>query len=199
MHSTTNAPKGHAGPCTTAYIRLRRAVDALDAVLMFIGCMMLFLLMLVVVADVLLRYLFNAPLLWSHQVISTYLMPGLFFLAVSHTLKSNAHVGVDILHNYVTRKTRYVFEAATSVLAAPVFFFVAVVAAQRTVEEFHSGATLTSGLAVPSWTTSFLLPLGFGLLALRLALNAAGYAATLASGREVAALPPISGSEEVAS
>ena len=100
-----------------AYVRLRRVIDAIDGVLMLVGCLMLFALMLVVVADVSLRYLFNAPLQWSYEVISSYLMPGLFFMAVSHTLKANAHVSVDILHNYVGRRTRYVFEAICSVVA----------------------------------------------------------------------------------
>ena len=106
---------------------LRRAIDAVDTVLMGIGGAMLFALMCVVVADVALRYLFNAPLQWSYQVISSYLMPGLFFMAVSHTLKAHAHVAVDIVHNYVSRRTRYVFEMICSAGATPVFALCAVV------------------------------------------------------------------------
>ena len=50
---------------------------------------------------------------------------------------------------------------------------------------------------LPTWTISLMLPIGFGLLTLRLAINAIGYIATLATGREVTALPPISGTEEL--
>ena len=42
-----------------------------------------------------------------------------------------------------------------------------------------------------------MLPIGFGLLTLRLVLNAVGYIATLVSGRELTPLPPISGTEEL--
>ena len=42
-----------------------------------------------------------------------------------------------------------------------------------------------------------MLPIGFGLLTLRLVLNAIGYIATLVSGRELEPLPPISGTEEL--
>ena len=42
-----------------------------------------------------------------------------------------------------------------------------------------------------------MLPIGFGLLTLRLAINAIGYIATLVTGREVTPLPPISGTEEL--
>ena len=43
-----------------------------------------------------------------------------------------------------------------------------------------------------------MLPIGFGMLTLRLVLNAIGYIATLVSGRELKPLPPISGTEELA-
>ena len=181
------------------YERLRRIVDAIDNVLMVVGCLMLFALMFVVVGDVVLRYLFNAPLQWSYEVISSYLMPGLFFFAASHTLKAHAHVAVDIVHNYVSRRTRYVLEALISLLATPVFAFCTIVSAQHTLEDIRTAATSTSGLALPTWTISLMLPIGFGLLTLRLAINAIGYIATLVSGREVTALPPISGTEELAS
>ena len=176
----------------------RRVVDRIDDVLMVIGCLMLFGLMFVVVGDVVLRYLFNAPLQWSYEVISSYLMPGLFFFAASHTLKAHAHVAVDILHNYVSRHTRYVLEALVSVLAAPVFLLCTVVSARNTWADLETAATSTSGLALPTWTISVMLPIGFGMLTLRLVLNAIGYIATLVSGREVVRLPPISGTEELA-
>jgi len=185
-----------AGPL---YNRFRRIVDRIDDVLMVVGCLMLFALMFVVVGDVALRYLFNSPLQWSYEVISSYLMPGLFFFAASHTLKAHAHVAVDIVHNYVSRRTRYVLEALVSLLATPVFAFCTVVSAQHTLDDIRTAATSTSGLALPTWTISLMLPIGFGLLTLRLAINAIGYIATLVSGREVTALPPISGTEELAS
>lgn len=181
------------------YQRLARAVDLIDTALLALGGLMLFSLMLVVVADVSLRYLFNAPLAWSHEVISSYLMPGLFFLAASHTLKANAHVCVDIVHNYVSRKTRYVFETVSSTLAAPFFALATWMSAQVTWKDYATSATSSSGMELPTWSISILLPIGFGMLTLRLVLHAMAYAGTLLSGREQKPLPAISGTEEVGS
>ncbi|MFO1296166.1 MAG: TRAP transporter small permease [Rubrivivax sp.] len=178
------------------YRLLRRWIDAIDGVLVAIGGAMLFLLMCLVVADVGRRYAFNAPIAWSYEVINNYLMPGLFFLAVSHTLKAHSHVAVDILHNYVGRRTRYVFEAVSMTLAVPVFAYATWLAAGKTLTEMSTAAEASSGLAVPSWTVSIVFPIGFGMLALRLALHAAGYIGTLATGRRFKELPPISGTEE---
>jgi TRAP-type C4-dicarboxylate transport system permease small subunit len=181
---------------TGPYASLRRALDVVDSVVMFIGCAMLFALMCVVVADVTLRYIINQPLQWSYEVISNYLMPGLFFLAVSHTLKAHAHVSVDIVHNYLRPRVRYVFEAITALLAIPGFAICTWVSAGKTLEDIQTQATATSGLAVPTWTISVMLPLGFGLLTLRLVLNAIGYWGSLATDRQWVTLPPIAGTAE---
>jgi TRAP-type C4-dicarboxylate transport system permease small subunit len=177
------------------YARLRRALDIVDGALVGLGSLMLFMLMCVVVADVSMRYLFNAPLQWSYEVVSSYLMPGLFFLAVSHTLRAHSHVAVDILHNYVGPRTRYAFEAIASALAAPAFAIGAWMSAGVTWLDFRTEAVSSSGLAVPTWTVSIFLPVGFGLLSLRLFLNLVGYLLSLSTRQEVLALPPISGTE----
>jgi TRAP-type C4-dicarboxylate transport system permease small subunit len=180
------------------YQALRRAVDAIDNVVMYVGCMMLFALMCVVVGDVALRYIFNAPIHWAYEVVSSYLMPGLFFFAVSHTLKAHAHVSVDILHNYVSRRMRYVFETFATLVSIPAFAICTWVSARNSILDFTTAAESSSGLAVPTWTISIMLPIGFGLLTIRLIFNAIGYLGTLASGRELQALPPIAGTEEFA-
>lgn len=182
-----------------AYGRLNRVVDAIDNVLLGIGCLMLFALMLVVVADVTLRYLFNAPLVWSYEVITSYLMPGLFFMAASHTLKAHAHVCVDILHNYVGRRSRYVFEALSSLLATPFFALATWVSGAITWQDLQTGATSSSGMELPTWSISLMLPLGFGMLTLRLALHTIGYAGSLLTAHEWKPLPAISGTEELGS
>jgi TRAP-type C4-dicarboxylate transport system permease small subunit len=189
---SVEAPRVAAPP---AYRQVRKAIDAADAVLVTIGCAMLFAMMCVVVADVSLRYLANAPLQWSYEVISNYLMPGFFFMAASHTLKAHAHVSVDIIHNYLRRRTRYALEGVVSVVALPVFALCTWVAAGKTWNDFVTAAVSSTGLPVPTWTMSLLFPVGFGLLTLRLLTNALGYFASL-YGREVIELPPISGSHE---
>lgn len=178
------------------YRWLRAAIDLIDALAVLIACLALFALMSLVVSDVALRYFINAPLTWSYEVISNFLMPGLFFLSVSHTLKANAHVAVDIVHNYLGDRTRYVLEAINSALICPVFAVIAYFSLRATLDQFAAGDVMTSGLELPSWTTSFLSPLGFALLALRTGLNALGYVGSLIGPQPLLELPAISGTEE---
>ena len=109
----------HAG-LAALHARWRAAQDALDTALMSVGAVLMLAMMLLVVADVSLRYLFNAPLAWSYEVITSYLMPGVFFLAVSHTLEVHAHVAVDLLHQRMRQRLRLAVHAVLAVLAAPV-------------------------------------------------------------------------------
>lgn len=180
------------------YITLRRWIDAIDKLMAQVGSLMLFIMMLVVVADVAFRYALNAPFSWSYEVVSTFLLPGLFFLSVSHTLGANAHVAVDIAHNYVSNKVRYVFEAISNAVATPVFAFITWVAVVQTFNEIVQGTSQTSGLELPSWTASVLLPIGFGLLTLRCALNTLGYIASARTTQTWIELPAISGVEGAA-
>ena len=193
----TNLLVTNDSPPRLVFAGLRRAVNTLDSALMWVGSAMLFALMLLIVSDVGLRYLFNAPLAWSYEIVSSYLMPGLFFFSVSHTFQAHGHVAVDIVHNYLDRHTRYVLEALTNAMAAPVFAWCALAASQKTLDDFASGAASSSGLGLPTWSISSMLPLGFGLLALRLVLNALSHVMTLVLHREVSTLPPISGTEDV--
>lgn len=183
----------------TLYQFLRRWIQRVDTLAAYLACLMLFALMVLVVADVSLRYLANAPLIWSYDTISLFLLPGIFFFSVGYTHGTHGHVTVDILHNYVSERTRYVFEAITTLIAAPVFLFIAWAAANKTWNDWVSGTYLTSGLEVPTWSTGFLLPLGFGLLALRCLLNGWAYLASLFTPQTWISLPPISGTEEVPS
>ncbi len=179
-----------------AYRSLSAALQRIDRIAAVLACVLLFALMMVVVADVSLRYLFNSPLTWSYEVISLFLLPGLFFLSVSHALGAHAHVAVDLVHNHVAARTRRRFELVSMLIATAVFAFIAWVGASQTLAQLLQGATPTSGLEVPTWLSTALLPIGFGLLAIRCALIAIGHLGTLLGGSEWIALPPLSGSQE---
>lgn len=56
-----------------------RALQAVEKFGVGLAGLLMLAIMFVVVADVALRYLFNAPLSWSYELISVYLMVGLFF------------------------------------------------------------------------------------------------------------------------
>src|ERR1700727_982593 len=67
-------------------------------------------IMAIVALDVSMRYIFNRPFAWSYDFVSLYVMPALFFLALSRTYAVNGHVNVDLLHHFIGRRSRRFLE-----------------------------------------------------------------------------------------
>lgn len=178
---------------------LQRADGALRVVEKFgvgIAGIMMFLIMVVVVIDVVMRYFVNSPLSWSYELISLYLMVGLFFFGLSDTLANHAHVSVDILHLYMPTPLRHAAEFIGYALATPVFAAVFYMSVIRTWEAYRGAEVLAGHIAWPTWIASVCVPLGVGVLLLRMTLNFVGHGLSLLLQQSVITLPPISGAEE---
>jgi TRAP-type C4-dicarboxylate transport system permease small subunit len=173
-----------------------RALRAIEKAGIAVAGVLMFAIMIVVVTDVVMRYFFNAPLSWSYELISLYLMVGLFFFSLSDTLANHAHVAVDILHLYMSERMRHAAELVGYVLSTPVFAIVFYLSAVTTWESFQGGDVLAGHIPWPTWVAQICVPIGVGVLVLRMALRAVGHAVSLAADRSVIALPPVSGTEE---
>lgn len=57
------------------------------------------LIMMIVVIDVAMRYLFNSPLRWSYDLLSLFLIPTVFFFSLAQTLRRGEHIAVDFFAN----------------------------------------------------------------------------------------------------
>lgn len=84
---------------------MRRLIGTIDAVSRAAGGLAAVLVVLLVVLmlyDVVMRYVFNAPTLWGFD-ISTYLMGAAFLLSIAYALLHDSHVRVDLLYTPATR------------------------------------------------------------------------------------------------
>ena len=172
-----------------------RALRVIETIGVSLAGVMMFLIMLVVVADVVLRYFFNAPLSWSYELISLYLMVGLFFFALSDTLAANAHVCVDILQLYLPKRLRHACEFIGYACVIPVFAGIFYMSVIRTWESYQGAEVLAGHIAWPTWLASVCVPLGVGVILLRMVLRLAGHGLSLLLKRSVVALPAVSGTE----
>lgn len=175
--------------------RCDRLLRVLEKGGIIVAGLFMFAIMLVVVTDVVMRYFVNAPLSWSYELISLYLMVGLFFLTLSDALAHHAHVAVDILHHYMPERVRHGAEVVGYVLATPVFAAICYLSAVTTWQSFQGGDVLAGHIPWPTWAAQIFVPLGVGVLVLRMALRAVGHAVSFATGRPAIELPPISGFE----
>ncbi len=168
-----------------ALYRAERWIRAIERAAIGLAGAMLFVIMLVVVADVVLRYFFSSPLTWSYELISLYLMVGLFFFALSDTLAHDAHVRVDIVYLYLPKRMQHAAEVVAYGLAAPVFAGIVYMAAVRTWEAWQGGEVIAGHIEWPTWLAAMCVPLGVGVLLLRIVLRAVEHGLSVVLGRSV--------------
>lgn len=176
-----------------------RVVAAIEAVTTTIAVVFLAAIMLIVTADVSMRYVFNRPFGWSYDLIGSYLMVGLFYLVVSSAYRVRAHINVDILHVALSPAGRRVADLVTHLVGLAVFGLIAWTGFDAALAAYVDGDRLSGAYAWPTWPALALVPLGGGLLAVRLALHAVAECIGIATGRDL--IPPVAdqhGSEEAA-
>lgn len=176
--------------------RLDLTLSAIERIFSLFAVVALFAIMSIVASDVALRYIFNRPWGWSYDFISLYVIVGLFFLSLSRTFAVNGHISVDLLHHYLGTTARRACEVVICFLSAGLFATITYASAVRTWQHFIANDVLSGSFAWPAWPSAALVPLGAGLITLRLTLAMVCQIYTLATGRIIIALPPIAGSAQ---
>ncbi len=139
-------------------------------------------MMSVTVIDVVMRYLFNSPLSWSFELISSYLMVGAFFLAVSATQARRQHVHVDLLARKLPERLRCALAVPAGCAVVLLFALIGWAGATGFWEAWQRNLVMDGQIPWPRWPTYLLIPVGLGLMVPRLVLEVAGDALAAFSG-----------------
>lgn len=128
----------------------------------------MFLTMAIVGGEVVARYILNTPLAWAFDVLTLYVMPAIFFFGLPGSYAKNAHIAVDIVVQHLAPLPL----AATTMLArlggialfSCLFYF----GAGLVLETYRAGDTFTGVLVFYVWPSALLVPIGCGLVLLRM-------------------------------
>lgn len=112
------------GWLTRAGLFLKKAVFPLSRFMLFIGQVVLVFMVLLTVADVFLRYVFNRPILGSYE-LTEFMMAILVFSTIGYTMAVKGHVVVDLVFTKLPQRTRDILECITSFIAFLLFAIVA--------------------------------------------------------------------------
>ena len=168
----------------------------LENVLVRIAAASLFLIMLIVVADVLMRYIFNSPFIWSYELIAMYLMVIVFFFSLSNTLEEDGHIAVDILHIKLSSRSRHWCLAIGYWLTLIVFTIILCTSINETWISYKHDDVTDGLIEWPIWLSWLSVPLGVALLNIRILFRALGHTLSAVLNQPVIALPLISGHEK---
>lgn len=172
-------------PAAAAVPRLWNRIDRwlrrLDRALMFVGAAALVLIALIILADVVLRYAFNAPLIFSFDAITLYLFPVSVFFALSSAFVTNENIDFDFIARRLPPRVWRAGATLGGLTAAVVFAIVAWLFAGQALAAFGSGEVIFGAITWPTWPVKGLVAVGFAALALRVLHRALGYATGLAA------------------
>jgi len=163
--------------------RVAHVVDRAESTLIAASAAIMFAIMVIVVADVAMRYLFNAPLDWSYDLIARYLIVYLFYFALSDTLRRDRHIVVDILARITPPRVRHALELIGYGLSLVVFGIMAWLGTERAWTEFVGNDIVFDSLQWPSWVVSAALPIGVAVMLLRVTMRILALALTLAGAK----------------
>jgi TRAP-type C4-dicarboxylate transport system permease small subunit len=184
------------GPGSRLFRRLESIIAAVENVASLVAAVVLCMVMLIVSADVAMRYVFNRPFGWTYDLISLYLMGALFYFALSPTFAQGAHISVDVIAHRLSPRIRRLLQVIVALVSACLFAAIAWLAADRTLEDFRSGAATSGEILWPTWLSDVLVPLGCALLTARLILHALGHTMSLATGRDLVPLAAPPGADD---
>jgi C4-dicarboxylate transporter DctQ subunit len=117
--------------------------------------------------QVVLRYGFNSGLFWALEA-TTYMFGWLVLFGMSYGVKVGSHIGVDVLVKLLPKAGQRAVGVAAGLLCmlyAAIVFYGGYVYA----EKMHTLGVEAEDLPIQRWLLIIILPIGFGLLFLRLA------------------------------
>ncbi len=154
--------------------RLDRALQVVEFATAVLGGVVIFGVMWVGVAEIFLRKAFNAPLYGQldliEQTMATYTL-----LTISYCYRKAGHIRVDLLVNHFKGRRKWIAELGASIAA----FGLIVVLLPGVLHFFENAYYIgdsTINTQWPTWPSKLVPVIGFGILAIRIALEIWAYA-----------------------
>lgn len=143
----------------------------IERVAVMIGCLFLFTLMIIVTADVFLRYFLHRPFVWTHDVVTLYVMPAIFFLILSDSMNAGAQVRVDILRDHFPRFLKALADAIGYLGAAVGFVLIGLGGWRQCLEAIEQNEVVAGSIAWQVWPSFLLVAIGSLMLVVRLVIS----------------------------
>jgi TRAP-type C4-dicarboxylate transport system permease small subunit len=120
-------------------------------------------------AQILLRNVFETGISWADPTLRL-LVLWLSLLGAMAATRDNNHISIDLLSRFLSPGLKRVSQRIADLFAAVVCGFLAWHAGRFVLFEWEDGSRLFASL--PAWVGELILPLGFGIMALRFLLAA---------------------------
>lgn len=161
-----------------------------ETALIFLSTVAMAGIMCIVVLDVVMRYAFASPLVWSYDLIGLYLVGMAFFFALSDTMQQHGHVALDVFVPMIPPRLRnlaqsFGFAASTLLIGAITWLEF-----WQAAEAFVAKDRIAGVVAFQTWVAHAVLAVGMFILTLRCLYRALYHGASAIAGHDLVERPP---------
>jgi TRAP-type transport system small permease protein len=150
---------------------INKWIDKVDHFFVYISAITIFVMMAWIVLDVILRTVFNLPIVGTTEIIGEYFMAMIVYLATSYTLKHNEHVSVDFLQSKFPKLAKKICAIFTNLVALLFFIILGMNNFNEGLEYFEMNVKSASLLYYPLAPALMVISLGILLMSLRFIID----------------------------
>jgi len=143
---------------------LRRTVDLLSDVAGYFSSAAILLATLVIVQQVVVRYVFQSPTIWQVE-LAIYLLMAATFIGAAYGLKEDSHINIELVTGLLPPRAKAVLDLCTSFLALLFCLYIAWKGGIMWLEAYHGDWDSSSLWSVKLVYPYAILPIGMGLTA----------------------------------
>jgi C4-dicarboxylate transporter, DctQ subunit len=151
-----------------------KILDYVSNSLTFFGGLLLVFIMLLIVAEVFIRYVLNGAIIWSLEVVQFSLL-WMAFLAAAWVLKRDAHVRIDTVLNLLKPKFQSLLNMVTYSLGVAACLLLTYYSLVVTIDYFQKGTFFQGAMEVPKFAILAITPVGFFLLSVEFMKKVHGF------------------------
>lgn len=125
-------------------------------------------IILLALSQIVLRNFFDSGIEWSEPLLKIMVM-WLSLLGAIAATKQNKHISIDAVSRLLPNKGKVINAIVANLFSAIICAIVSYYATQFVLLEYEDGIMAFS--KIPAWICESIIPIGFGLMALRFLIN----------------------------
>ena len=145
----------------------------LENILSYLSALAVAFMMIITVADVLVRYLTSYSVPGSYAFVSLSFV-FVIYLGLSVAQRENSHIAIDVLYNQLTRGQRKLLQCLQLIVFGAFFAALTWYSAVTAWENYHLNDTILGAIQVVTWPARIMIPIGFLFLTLRMLVQLYG-------------------------
>ena len=135
-----------------------------------LAALAMLIMVLSVTLDVFMRYTLNAPLTWSYDLVTMYLLPAVVFPPLAMVQQQGHHINVDLFCRNFRPTLKRAAATISLVGAGLVMTAIGWLAAGKAAIAWQENEVVSGPIAWPVWIGPAILAFGAALFVLRVAL-----------------------------